>query len=1137
MKNIENETNFNSPFRGLGGRIRGNFVLIENEKYYKIDNYDQMQPFFISLASESDQWLYISSTGGLTAGRKNPDNALFPYYTDDKITDSSEITGSKTVLSIKIKDKKFIWEPFSVRTKVLYKTVRSIAKSTTGNKLIFTENNLDLGIMFSYMWTSADKFGFIRKSILTNNNSEISEIEIIDGIQNILPAGINRQTQNEYSTLVDAYKKSELVDNSSLAIYRMEATLVDRAEPSESLRANTVWSAGIDNCKFLLSTQQLEDFRNGAPIHPETESKGVRGAYFIHATLKPEVGITQNWYIVAELNKDAAEVIDLLGFVRTDALKSEMIENNIENGTRTLKQLVKQADGIQLSSDENNVARHFSNVLFNIMRGGIYNNEYEIDSIDFKRHVIHFNKKTATLHADFLDSLPKNIELLKLENEVEKQNDAQLTRLFQEYLPLTFSRRHGDPSRPWNNFNINVKDEKGNKILSYQGNWRDIFQNWEALSLSYPLYIFSIISKFLNATTIDGYNPYKITSEGIDWEVIEPDHPWANIGYWGDHQIIYLLKLLELASNHFPERFSCIIQNGKFAFANVPYKIKSYDEIVQNPKDSINFDANLHQEILNLEKHYGADARLVQNKNQEIELVSFTEKILVTLTAKLSNFIPGAGIWMNTLRPEWNDANNALVGTGASMVTLYYLRRFVVYLHKVYSNIDTESYILSAEIKKMLNDMTAIFSSFLSKTNNGFSGNDRRTFVDLLGKAAEEYRRKAYNEISGETQLLSKTEFTSFLELVLKHIDHSINVNKRDDNLYHAYNLVRFTDNEIHIRYLNEMLEGQVAILSSGILKPDEVVSLLDSLRMSSLYRADQNSYVLYPNKKLPAFLDKNSIPASEIQRIGILKTFAENNDERIIKKDTQGNYHFNADFNNAIFLNNALLQIKNEGKYGISETDIEQINDVYEKIFDHQSFTGRSGTFYKYEGLGCIYWHMVSKLLLAIGENIYIAIENGENPELIEKLKKHYAEVKAGIGAHKSPAEYGSFPFDPYSHTPSMAGVQQPGMTGQVKEDVINRFMELGVMIKNGCIVIEPNILSRNEFLAADENCLNPYLSFNYCTVNFIYKIDGIEGIDIFYNDGSDLKISTYKIPETESNKVFNRGIEIKKIVVHLKN
>jgi hypothetical protein len=56
----------------------------------------------------------------------------------------------------------------------------------------------------------------------------------------------------------------------------------------------------------------------------------------------------------------------------------------------------------------------------------------------------------------------------------------------------------------------------------------------------------------------------------------------------------------------------------------------------------------------------------------------------VPLLAKVSNFVPGAGFWMNTQRPEWNDANNALAGYGASMVTLCYARRYVtVYVREL----------------------------------------------------------------------------------------------------------------------------------------------------------------------------------------------------------------------------------------------------------------------------------------------------------------------------------------------------------------------------------------------------------------------------------------------------------------------
>ena len=64
----------------------------------------------------------------------------------------------------------------------------------------------------------------------------------------------------------------------------------------------------------------------------------------------------------------------------------------------------------------------------------------------------------------------------------------------------------------------------------------------------------------------------------------------------------------------------------------------------------------------------------------------------------------------------------------------------------------------------------------------------------------------------------------------------------------------------ISISYLPEMLEGQVAILSSGILSAKQSIKVLDALRNSDLYRKDQNSYILYPNKELPKFLEKNII-------------------------------------------------------------------------------------------------------------------------------------------------------------------------------------------------------------------------------------------------------------------------------------
>ena len=71
-----------------------------------------MPDFFMSIVSDSDHWMFLSSNGSLSAGRKDRDNALFPYYTDDKIHDYNGITGPLTIVLVEKDGKTFLWEPF-----------------------------------------------------------------------------------------------------------------------------------------------------------------------------------------------------------------------------------------------------------------------------------------------------------------------------------------------------------------------------------------------------------------------------------------------------------------------------------------------------------------------------------------------------------------------------------------------------------------------------------------------------------------------------------------------------------------------------------------------------------------------------------------------------------------------------------------------------------------------------------------------------------------------------------------------------------------------------------------------------------------------------------------------------------------
>jgi hypothetical protein len=234
-----------------------------------------------------------------------------------------------------------------------------------------------------------------------------------------------------------------------------------------------------------------------------------------------------------------------------------------------------------------------------------------------------------------------------------------------------------------------------------------------------------------------------------------------------------------------------------------------------------------------------------------------------------------------------------------------------------------------------------------------------------------------------------------FIAVSLKFIDHSIAANKRTDNLYHAYNLMTVeSESEVSVSYLSEMLEGQVAVLSSGYLSSKEALQVLDGLKHSKLFRQDQYSYILYPNKELPKFNEKNSIPSEFVSKSKLLSELIATNNTQIIEKDCFGKYHFNGNFKNASDLEKALDALSATSYSMLLNNDKNMVLQAFEDVFNHKSFTGRSGTFYGYEGLGSIYWHMVSKLQLAVQECCLKAVEENESPEVIGSLLEHYYEI-----------------------------------------------------------------------------------------------------------------------------------------------
>jgi hypothetical protein len=244
------------------------------------------------------------------------------------------------------------------------------------------------------------------------------------------------------------------------------------------------------------------------------------------------------------------------------------------------------------------------------------------------------------------------------------------------------------------------------------------------------------------------------------------------------------------------------------------------------------------------------------------------------------------------------------------------------------------------------------------------------------------------------------------------------------------------------------------------------------------------------------------------------------------------------------------LGQLKNQEGYQILvEKESEQILQIFEDVFNHKAFTGRSGTFFGYEGLGSIYWHMVSKLHLAVQGVIEKAYQEQEDSTVIAALALHYDEIGEGIGVHKTPEVYGAFPTDPYSHTPLHRGAQQPGMTGQVKEDILTRKGELGIKTVDGKLTFEPTLLNKNEFLQQEEQVRfidfegKPYsvllekgsLAFTICQVPIVYKIGDENQIEVKYKNNEVETVPGLTLSHEVSQEIFKRTGEISQVTVSI--
>ena len=117
-----------------------------------------------------------------------------------------------------------------------------------------------------------------------------------------MPSGLDVQTQQSLSNLSNAYKHSEIIQDTNLAIFSLGSLIMDRPDPGEALTANTTWFNS--NINFQATLLFPEDV-----IGSEEVITGIPGSYFINARKKLKPNQKADWDIILDVNQNHKNII------------------------------------------------------------------------------------------------------------------------------------------------------------------------------------------------------------------------------------------------------------------------------------------------------------------------------------------------------------------------------------------------------------------------------------------------------------------------------------------------------------------------------------------------------------------------------------------------------------------------------------------------------------------------------------------------------------------------------------------------------------------------------------------------------------------------------------------------------------
>ena len=753
-----------------------NFYL-SDEKFI-IENYDR-QPAFSSFlpglagVKGIPIWSFYTNRGqGINSfGIHNKGNAMMEFNPANTAYENTPVKGFRTFVRMEGQ----FFEPFCSYDKSAVRRME-IEK----NAVAVIEESHGIRITVRYFVLPHENIGALVRHVTVENLGEEREIELLDGMPQIIVYGITNGQYKEMSNLFKSWVDIKNLECNA-PLYTMRASSDDSAEVSEI-------EGGYYYCCAMEGALQPVLYDKSVIFEQDS------------AMLRP----------VVFMEEGLAGVLE----------KSQCFANKVPCAFVAVKRKLGRGERLSFTAYAGYTA---SAELLNRKTREFSRDGYVEEKLKEARALAEsFTKDVWTQSADPL--FDQYIQQCYLDNFLRGGYPFIFGQGEDKKVIHLFSRKHGDPERDYNFFSI-----AGEYYSQGNGNYRDVCQNRRNDVFFRPETGDFNVRQFYNLVQMDGYNPleirpstfvvseadreraeeilssymesgterlkevirkpftpgqitnaiaaYGLTLRGDEEKLVEEllgvctqqQEAGFGEGYWSDHWD-YNLDLIQNYLLIYPEKKMELI------FGDHSYRYYNSIGVVQPRRDTYVLSkgkvrqygsmAHCKEKLALPGFQEGGTNWLKDREGREVTTTLFGKLMTLAVNkfALLDSY--GLGVEMEGGKPGWNDAMNGLPGLfGSSMPETLELKRLVEFLLEVTEECpEDEGTELCRELRDFMQDIELV----LEQEPDDFA------CWDQVAGLREKFREETKLNVSGETVFISFKELRRILETYAQKLHRAV---------------------------------------------------------------------------------------------------------------------------------------------------------------------------------------------------------------------------------------------------------------------------------------------------------------------------------------------------------------------------